>query len=272
MSFLKTLTDPWAIDPAKYTELIEFYNRRVLHGKDSLEAYLAQGGVVRPAVEPFQVNKGVAIISMEGVLAKKMNLLTQISGGTSMQQVGQAVQTAADSPDIRAIVLNVDSPGGTVDGTQDLATVIAQVRRSGKPITAFTGGMMASAALWIGAAAGRIVIGGDTTAVGSIGVIATHTDLSKRDEAQGIKTTEIVSSRFKNVPSAHEPLSEEGRDLLQQTVNHLHRVFVRDLASFRGVEAEELNERAGTGQVFLGKQAIEVGLADEMQSFPIIAV
>lgn len=178
----------------------------------------------------------------------------------------QAFQAAMADPEVTAILIHVDSPGGTVDGTQALAAMIFEARGKGKPIVTFTDGTMASAALWIGLAADEVVIDGDTTQVGSIGVVATHTDVSKAQEMRGVKTTEIVSSRFKRTPSSLLPLGRDGEDVLQENVNHIHKVFVGELARFRGVEVEALAE-ASDGRVFLGKKAIEVGLVDRVQSF-----
>lgn len=269
MSFLKTLGEPWAVEQAKFQEIIAFYNRRTLGQETEWAKLDAKGFGTKDNPQEFgyRVINGTAIIPLQGVLAKKMNLMTQFSGGTSTQIVGQQFMEAMNSKEVRSILFDIDSPGGVVDGTQDLANQIYQGREKGKPIVAFVDGLMASAALWIGAAADRVIMSGETAQAGSIGVMTVHTDISRALEQRGIKETQIVSSKYKNMPSDIEPLSQEGRAYLQDRVNKIHQIFVKDVARFRGKDNQEFSERAANGDVFLGQEAIALGLADEMGTF-----
>ncbi len=259
----KAMLSPWAINPPKFAEIREVYARH-LHGEAlSPEQIQAKIGKIDQAKDQplYSVENGVAMIAVQGVIAKRMNLLQAISGGTSTQLLGKAVREAIADPSVKSLVLNIDSPGGAVDGTQEVAREIFAARGS-KPIVAYTDGMMASAAYWIGAAADQIYISGDTTEVGSIGVVATHVDYSKQEEMLGVKTTEIVAGKFKRAASAFEPLSTVGRATIQEMVDDIYSAFVSDVAKFRGLSTDTVLERMADGRIFIGQKAIKAGLVD----------
>lgn len=273
MKLLDVMTAPWALTPQKFGEVQEVYQRH-LRGQalsvEQLEQMRMAGTLVKlkpqeAAREAYQNVNGVAVIAVDGVIAKKANLFMDVSGGTSTQLLGDAVRQAVADPYVTAILLNIDSPGGAVDGTQEVARQIFAARGT-KPIVAYTDGMMASAAYWIGAAADQVYVSGDTTEVGSIGVVATHVDYSKLEEARGIKTTEIVAGKFKRVASGYAPLSDMGRATIQEQVDHIYSVFVQDVATFRGVTPETVLKDMADGRIFLGRQAVTQGLVDGQRS------
>ncbi len=262
MKLLDIVQSPWSITEAKLLEIQSIYASHLKGEKIDIAAVEARIG--RPLDnkrKDIEIVDGVALIPIEGVIAKKMNLFMAISGGTSTQIVGSQIESALEDPEVKAIVLNIDSPGGTVDGTQELAEKVFSVRGR-KPIISFVDGGMFSAAFWIGAAADQIIINGPTTAVGSVGVISTHTDFSRQEEARGIRTTHIVSGKFKASTSPHQPLSETGREEMQGIVDHLFSVFVQDLARFRGQTTEEIQNVLGEAQVLIGQQALNAGVVD----------
>lgn len=262
MRLVDIVSAPWAITPEMFSEVQGIYARHMRGEKIDIKEIEARAGVIigQPRRD-YAVDNGVAIIPVDGVLAKKMNLLMQISGGTSMQIIGNQVRAALADPGVNQIILNIDSPGGTVDGTQELANLIYGARGQ-KPIIALADGTMASAAYWIGSAADRIFISGDTTAVGSIGVVATHTDISGYEQKAGVKTTEITAGKYKRIASQYAPLSEEGRADIQSKVDYLYSVFVDDVARNRGVSSDAVLANMADGRVFIGQQAIQAGLVD----------
>jgi len=209
----------------------------------------------------YTVQDSVAILPLEGVLAKRMNLFMDISGGTSTQLAQRDFQAALSDSAVTAIILLLDSPGGEVDGTQALADAIYSARGT-KQIIALADGMAASAAYWIGSAADKFYVTGDTTVVGSIGVIATHVDYSKAEAQRGVTITEITAGKYKAIASEHAPLSKEGRNSIQDQVDHIYGVFVDAVARNRGVSTDVVLKNAADGRVFLGKQAIRAGLVD----------
>ncbi len=262
MRLVDILTSPWAIKPEKLLEIQGIYRTHLRGEKIDLEAIEAKLG--RPLANdppPYEVVNGVAVIQMEGIVAKRMSLFQKISGGVSTYHIQQQFSEAMADRKVRSILLNIDSPGGSVDGTAELAERIFAARGE-KPIVAWTDGMMASAAYWIGSAADQVFISGDTADVGSIGVVASHVDFSKLEINLGIKTTEITAGKYKRIASEYAPLSKEGKAYLQEQVDHIYSVFVDAVAKHRGVSSEEAVERMADGRIFLGRRALDAGLVD----------
>ena len=266
MRIIDVLTSPWAIVPEKLFEIQEIYSTHLRGDKTDFDFVKARinehsGPIDDTAV--FTIINDTAIIPIQGIIAKRMNLLTQISGGVSAQLVGRDIKEALANNTIKSILLDIDSPGGTIDGTQELADIIF-AGRGQKPIVAYSDGMIASAAYWIGSAADRIYISGDTVTVGSIGVVASHVDYSRYEEKIGIKTTEIYAGKYKRIASQYQPLSEEGRQTIQDQVDFLYTVFVNEVAKQRSVSAGKVLENMADGKIFIGNQAIGAGLVDDM--------
>jgi signal peptide peptidase SppA len=142
--------------------------------------------------------------------------------------------------------------------------------RGVKPIATLVQDLMASAGVWIGSATGLVVLASETAQVGSIGVVATHVDVSQREQAQGVKTTEIVAGRFKRAASQHGPLTEIGQKMIQDQVDYLYSLFVNDQAADRGVSVERVLHDMADGRMFIGQQAIDAGLADQISSLDML--
>jgi capsid assembly protease len=262
MNLLDILNSPWAIQPEKLREINAIYSAHVRGERIDLEALEAKlGRPVRSEPKRFEVVDGVAVIPLEGVIAKRMNLFSDISGGTSSELVGRDIRDAVGDSSVHSIVLAVDSPGGTVDGTQALADQVMAAREQ-KPVVTFASGTMASAAYWIGSAASRAYIADSTTAVGDIGVVATHVDVSAAEEKQGIKTTEIFAGKYKRIATQHAPLSKEGRETIQDQVDYTYSLFVGAVAKQRGATEKKVLEDMADGRIFIGQQAVDAGLVD----------
>jgi signal peptide peptidase SppA len=191
-----------------------------------------------------------------------MNMFEAMSGGTSCQIVGALIERAAANPDISAIVLDIDSPGGTVAGTEELANIIVRAEQK-KPVVAYTCGYMCSAAYWVGSAASKVVCV-ETAVVGSIGVACVHYDNSAKDAQEGVKRTMITAGRYKRIASDEKPLSDEGLALMQQRVDVMYDAFVAAVAEHRRVAVSAVHPRMADGQDFTGKQALEAGLVDHI--------
>lgn len=264
---LDVMNAPWAIKPEKLAEMRSIYLARLGDPKGykaAMAELTRKAAANAPAPGeplPYQVIDGVAVLEVSGILAKHMNLFMWISGGTSTAQVARDFQQALADPQVQAIVLNIDSPGGTVDGTQEVARIILAGREK-KRIIALADGLMASAGYWIGSAAQEVYITSQTVDVGSIGVVATHIDVSKEDEMMGWKVTEITAGKYKRISGEHAPLSKEGHAYIQDQVDYLYSIFVDDVAKHRGVSAETVLEKMADGRIFIGQQAIAAGLAD----------
>ncbi len=253
----------WAISAAKLGE-INLVIESLLDGKrlEFLEAARGPSGS-RGADPPYEMMPGgVALIPVYGTLGKRMNMFTNFSGGTSYDLLGQQLQKALADPQVKAILLDIDSPGGTVDGVKTLADQIYQGRQQ-KPIMAHSDGQMASAAYWLGSAADP-VMASDTALVGSIGVAGTHFDRSGADAQKGVKRTIITSGKYKRLANDAEPLSPEGQDYLQQMSDTYYQIFLDSVAKQRGLNAATVHAQMGDGRDFIGKQARAAGLVDRI--------
>lgn len=259
MTLLDLITGLWAIEPDKLREIQAIYATHLRGDKIDVAAIEARLGrplsneQQRYSVEPG----GVAVLQMSGILAPKANMLMQVSGSMSTQMATRQLESAMADSRVRAIVLAIDSHGGSVIGAPEMAAAVHAMARE-KPIVAHSDGAMASAAYWIGSAANAVYISGPTVQVGSIGVVATH----NYNPSAAQKTESFTAGRYKQAIKSTEPLSEEMRSVMQADVDYVYTLFVDDVARQRGVTSEQVLERMADGRVFRGQQAIDAGLAD----------
>lgn len=262
MRILDVLNSPWAIQAEKFNEIVDIYSRHLKGEKIDIKAIEAKAGEpFDNSTQGYDVVDGVALVPIDGVMAKKMNLFSRISGGASTEMIARDFQEAMADDDVHSIILVIDSPGGTVDGTADLGELIYNARGD-KPIIAFADGLMASAAYWVGSAANQIYASNDTAIIGSIGVVSTHVDYSEQLKERGVKVTEIYAGKFKRITSEYKPLSKEGRETMQDHVDYLYSVFVGTVAKHRGVDVQTVLDDMADGQLFIGQQAVDAGLVD----------
>ncbi|GFK95456.1 Putative signal peptide peptidase SppA [Fundidesulfovibrio magnetotacticus] len=249
----------WALEPKRLDGLF-----RAMKAKGMPDAAsLAQLAALRSnaAEERLYERQGdLAVVEMAGPLCKDGDWWW---GFASMRQIARALRQAAADPLVRAILLDVDSPGGTVDGIEELASSVREVA-SLKPLYAYVSGMMCSAAYWVGCQA-REIAALATSDVGSIGVIMTHYDWSGFEEKLGVDVTYLTAGRFKAMGNASEPLSEESRAYLQGGLDEIYGLFLDAVAAGRGVSREAALAMAD-GRLFLGRQALELGLIDRIES------
>lgn len=262
MKLLDIVTGPWAIQPEKLLEIQAIYATHLRGEKIEIEAVEKRlGRPLNNEPKGYEIRDGVAVLPVYGVLAKRMNLFSSISGGASYEMVAKDFAQAMNDPAVEAIVLVVDSPGGAIDGVQKLGDAIFSARGV-KPVGAIADGMMASAAYWIGAQADVVVAASDTTMIGSIGVVSAHRDISAAEEKAGVKTTEITAGKYKRIASEFAALSDEGRAEIQERVDYLYEIFVGAVAKARGVGVDVVLENMADGRVFIGQQAVKAGLVD----------
>lgn len=256
-----------AIDSVAWAMLPEWVERiRTIAARENdptpevLEAYRA---MALPRSERAQVRGSVAILNAFGPMFRRANLMVEFSGATSYEILHRDFQAALDNPAVQSIVLNVDTPGGEVNGVDELAKAV-YAARGVKRIVAYVGGTGASGGYWIASAADEVVVS-DAAVLGSIGVAMAVTDTSGRDERQGIKRVEIVSSQS---PDKRPDLgTDEGRARVQRTVDDLAAVFVSAVAKHRGIDTEAVLARFGRGGVEVGQKAVAAGMADRIGTF-----
>ena len=167
---------------------------------------------------------------------------------------------------IEDIILNIDTFGGAVEGVDTVAKDLRAAREK-KNIVSIANSAMLSAGLWIGTATNKVYASSRTTHIGSLGVVALHQEISGFEEKIGVKTTEISAGKFKRIASQFEPLSKEGKAYLQERVDFIYSLFVESIAENRKTDIDTVAANMAEGRVFLGQQAIAVGLADEIIDF-----
>jgi signal peptide peptidase SppA len=206
----------------------------------------------------YDVVEGVAVIPIEGTLVQKLGTLRPFSGMTGYDGIRQNLFTALADPDVRAIALDIDSPGGEVAGCFDLVDTIYGVRGE-KPIWAILDESAYSAAYAIASAADKIFVP-RTGGVGSIGVIWMHVDLSEALTTEGIKVTFITYGDRKADGHSEIPLSKEARKLIQGDIDTMGELFVETVARNRNIAASKVRETEAA--TFLGAEGVRLGLAD----------
>ncbi|WP_227459306.1 S49 family peptidase [Cupriavidus pauculus] len=203
---------------------------------------------------------GVAVIAVQGTLVQKLGSLRPYSGMSGYDGIRQNLFMALDDPDVKAIALDIDSPGGEVAGCFDLVDTIYSVRGN-KPIWSILNESAYSAGYAIASAADRIVVP-RTGGVGSIGVICAHVDLSKALSAAGVKVTFITYGDRKADGHAEIPLSEEALARFQADINTMGELFVETVARNRNISAATVRDTQAA--TFLGAEGVALGLADEV--------
>ncbi|WP_276200582.1 S49 family peptidase [Chelatococcus sp. XZ-Ab1] len=257
-ALLAAIAEPWAITAEGLDLIVEVAARDNEVSIEALEAYRARH---TPRAERMTQRGSVAIIDARGPMFRYANIFTAISGATSYDVMRRDLQVALDDPSIRAVVLNLDTPGGTVSGADELAKAIFDAR-SRKPIVAYAGGTAASAGYWLASQASEIVIS-ETAVLGSIGVRAVLTDTAEADRKAG--KVEFISSR---APGKRTDLaSDEGRARIQRTIDAMEDVFIAAVAKGRGVKTDDVVARFGRGDVLVGAAAVAAGMADRLGSF-----
>lgn len=245
---------PWLMLPDALDSLMAIADRQ--GDPEALEARLG-----RPLenTRVVSMRDGIAIIPVTGPIMRYANMFTRISGATSTQELATDLQAALDNPQVKGIILNVDSPGGEANGINELGDMVYAARGK-KPIKAYGGGTVASASYWIGSSADELVID-DTALLGSIGVVV---EVALREAREGEKRYTITSS---NAPNKRPDLeTEEGRAELSKTIDALGEVFVAKVARNLGVNPDQVPAMGDHGGLKVGAAAVASGLAHRLGS------
>jgi ClpP class serine protease len=248
------LSSHWAILP----EVLQTILCIAQGENESPEAVAAKLGRPLQNTRTVTHRDGVAVLPVGGPIFRYANVLTEISGATSVEVLATDFRAALDDPDIRGIVLEIDSPGGQSAGISEFAD---QVAAAGKPTVAYISDIGASAGYWIASAADQVIIR-DTAVAGSVGVVATLRRDKKDDRIQ------IVSSQSPR--KRVDPETEDGRAVLQAVVDDIADVFIGRVASYRGVSAEHVLAHFGQGGLLVGRNAVSAGMADGLGSLESI--
>lgn len=278
------LAHPWAIMPDRLEAMVEVVSRRfdgirldraeidsikgerVYNG--TLNYFSSDGSPSAYDATAQNSNSGgpglIAVINVMGVIAQHASQVDDVSGagGTSTERVANSFRAAISDPSVKAIILNVDSPGGNVNGVQALADEIFKARGT-KPVIAQANSLIASAAYWIASQADEIVMTPGAN-VGSIGVYGLHKDVSAAAAAEGVKFTFVSAGKYKVEGNPYEPLTDEAKAAMQDPVDAYYSDFVGAVARGRGVAANDVINGFGEGRVVKDKQAVKMGMADRI--------
>ena len=230
--------------------------RASLFGNDLAQRHQRNG------IQPFALVDGIAVIEIAGTLVHRGAWIGQSSGLTSYEGIAAQLHAALADPGVRGIALDIDSFGGEVAGAFDLADRIRAARQQ-KPVHAFVAEHALSAGYVLASQADRIILP-RTGAVGSIGVVALHTDMSGALDQKGIAVTLIHAGSHKIDANPYQPLSEAVHDQMQRELEVVRFLFAETVAAGRGDRLTHTAALATEAAVFRGADAIAAGLADEL--------
>lgn len=261
---------PWLIS--------EEYGRQILA---ILELRAAMGPRAAPFREepaapapPVSQKVGkIAVLNLQGPIVPRSAGIDDVSTqAASMEDFQRAFAIAARDESVKAIVLNIDSPGGSVDLVPETAAMIRAARNEERPIIAVANVVMCSAAYWLGVAADELVVS-PSGLVGSIGVYMMHEDVSAALKQAGVKITFIHEGARKVEGNSFEPLSDTAKGALQDSARYYYDLFVADVAKGRNVAESivradpEKSERSfGAGRAYPAGIAVERGMADRIDT------
>tara|TARA_R110000803_G_scaffold43701_3_gene93008 strand:+ start:938 stop:1873 length:936 start_codon:yes stop_codon:yes gene_type:complete len=245
----------WLYEPARFAAA----SAAVLSGQSP--------GLAQPEADVERVlytvgANGLAVISIRGPIMKADSKF----GGTNSVRTRRAVRTASADADVRGILLLIDSPGGSVSGTEELANDVAAADKI-KPVVAHIDDLGASAALWVASQA-RWITANESALVGSIGTTGTVIDSSGAAEAAGIKVYAISSKgaeEFKGAGAPGTPISEKQLAYFQGLADATQELFTAAVAQGRGMSVADVRALAD-GRVHLAREALRLGLIDAVAS------
>lgn len=253
------LEHPWAITIPMLQVVAGIVSRHYA-GETVDDATLQAALVKRDRLPQPSGGGGVAVIPVRGVIGPRLNMLSEMSGGTSFEALTNTVNDAAADKDIETIVLDIDSPGGTVAGATEFAYTLMGIRAK-KTVIAQGQFTVGSAAYWAASAATKIYAA-PSAMIGSIGVLAMHTEISKAMAQLGVAKTYISAGKYKAELSDVSPLSDEARGYLQAGVDEAYARFVSDVSKGRGASLATVRESYGQGRMLSADEALKAGMID----------
>lgn len=261
----KVLNTPWLITQESLENLLHILDARIT-GNVSEEQLMFQPDELKIS-DPY-ADAGVGVLPINGPLFPKANMMTRMSGATSVEQLQSQFNQMLADPKIKSILLNIDSPGGMSDLIMEMGDTIYGARGI-KPVIAVANTTAASAAYWLGSQADKFYVT-PSGSVGSVGVYTVHQDTSAKQEKDGIKTTFVSAGKYKVERNPYGPLSEEAKSHMQASVDELYSEFIRAVARGRGTDEEVVKETYANGRTYNAKAALGMNMVDGIQTFDSI--
>jgi len=266
------LATPWALMPERLNAVAAVqarWSQDVPAGEEVLAGIGADRAVreARRQAATAVSSGGIAVLPLYGVITQRGNMVDDVSGpgSVSTQQFASALRQALADDSVSQILIDIDSPGGSVYGVSELADEIASARAQ-KPVVAVANSLAASAAYWIGCSASEFYVtpGGE---VGSIGAWQAHFDYSQAFAAEGIQPTLISAGKYKVEGNPYVPLDEEAQGFMQSRVDDYYTSFTKAVARGRGVPIGQVREGMGQGRVLGADAAQAQGMVDGVATF-----
>jgi signal peptide peptidase SppA len=259
----------WAIVPEKLEAIAAFLQMKIEGGSSAPEIVAAirtENAISAARVRSLSADKpgSVMVLPLYGIINQRYAGDFSGPSGTSVQEFTQQFRQAMNDPNVKAIVIDVDSPGGTVSGVDELATEIYNARKQGtKKITAVSNCLCASAAYYIASQANEFCVS-PSSLTGSIGVYQLHEDDSTALENLGVKFTFISAGKYKTEGNSFQPLDDEARTAMQGVVDDFYSMFTKAVARGRGVALKAVTNGFGQGRCLTAQDAVKQGLADRV--------
>lgn len=269
----KVLNQPLLLEPTYAQVLIGAIAEKLdvtqltnLNGEELSFDQLKEGAftfnVDRSQSKPYQVKDGAALVPVSGSLVAKTGNLRPYSGMTGYDGIKANLDIAFADDNVNEIILMIDSSGGEVNGCFELCDFIYK-NRDTKKMTALVGGQACSAAYAIASSCNTVLMG-ETSTVGSIGVIIAHSDVSKAMDEKGVKVTLLTAGKYKADGNPYEALSDDVKGRIQVRLDKIHMMFAERVAKCRGISVDAVLKTEAL--TYLGASAIDVGLADNVVS------
>ena len=253
---------PWAMHEPSVVAL-----HRQIVGSD-LAHHVREAAKVPASESPteraaYRVVDGVAQIDLVGTMMKSRSSF----GGASTVDTRRAIRNAANDPEVSAVLMRIDSPGGSVAGTEELAREISAAKAK-KTVVAFIEDIGASAAYWVASQATKVYTH-ESALVGSIGTYAVVPDYSSAAAREGIKVHVVRAGEFKGAGEPGTEITAAQLSAFQERIDSINEIFLQAVASGRGMSIEQVREIAD-GRVHVGQQAKQLGLVDEIASYEAV--
>ena len=260
VQLVRALSGPVLLEQDTLVRLAQIFRRKLAGASFTGAELHAELGIAARGRTAARAAATIAVVPIQGLIAQHPQSL-----GASVDEIDQELTAALTNPRIDAILLDVDSPGGTVGGVPELGAKIL-AGRAEKPIVALANGLMASAAYWLGSAADEVVVT-PSGEVGSIGVYMLHEDWSRNLDQDGIAVTAISAGKYKTEGAPWEPLSAEAEAFMRARVDEVYGWFIKAVATGRRDSQANVRAGYGEGRVLGAAQAVKAKLADRVATF-----
>lgn len=213
---------------------------------------------------PFERTDRVAVIHVEGVITGGSGQTGLWGGGGGTDFVVRQIQAARDDAEVKAVVIRINSPGGSAPASQEVGEELKKLRATGKPTVASMGDIAASGGYWIAALCDKIYANPGTI-TGSIGIYIPYANWEELFNKIGVHGEKIKSGPHKDMLSPERPMTAAERAILQEMVDDLYEQFVDVVSDGRKMDPAKVRQLAD-GRIYTGRQARALGLVDEMGS------